>query len=263
MKFLLSLLLLLVSIPLLPAQEEEGTTRRLRFLPVGDAPPFRQEIRNGVRYELPPPAGSVPPERVQLSWQEEEGPRQEIPLPESQSTGPGLPLRLNHLSPSVEIPAAAGRLHLEAGGDWHQLALPAGDDLLVVLFRDPEEGTWRKARAVRVPEAPNAFRAGDLRFINVAPAPLRIVIGEQEQFELAAGRTEVKSLGYSQGTPTRVGYQDPRRGWQRLWSSALVQNQGERSTIVVYFADGERPRKPLKLVTLRERAQPLPRQRGE
>ena len=46
------------------AKKEEKRT--LRFLPCGDMPPFRQEIRDGVRYELEAEPGSVPPYQIQV-----------------------------------------------------------------------------------------------------------------------------------------------------------------------------------------------------
>ena len=42
---------------LLPAvaEPESKPARHARFFAVGESPPFRQEIRDGVRYELDPP----------------------------------------------------------------------------------------------------------------------------------------------------------------------------------------------------------------
>ena len=52
--------------------ERKRPPRNLRILPVGESPPYRQEIRDGVRYELPPPPGSVPPMEVSFVASETE-----------------------------------------------------------------------------------------------------------------------------------------------------------------------------------------------
>ena len=46
--------------------QEKNGPRELRLLPVGDMPPFRQEIRDGVRYELEPDPGSEPPQMISI-----------------------------------------------------------------------------------------------------------------------------------------------------------------------------------------------------
>lgn len=237
------------------SQEKVVAERALRLLAVGDSPPFRQEIRNGIRYELPPSEGSVPPVRVQVGVLDAEGAEQKSEYELDNPDKPGLALRLNGLTARVTVPGAALTIRLMSEGEvWHRIDLPEGGDYLLILWRDPKEGNWGKARSRLVPDGGTQFRAGDLRFINVGPVATKIVIGEQERFELEPGKVMVRSLGISQGTPSEVAYEDPRKGWRRLWSSALVQNRGERSTIVVYLADGEKPRRPLKLIALRERA---------
>jgi hypothetical protein len=58
---------LLFLLPLLAglAAAQEAPTASLRLLALGELPPFRQEIRDGVRRELDPPAGSVPPRMLE------------------------------------------------------------------------------------------------------------------------------------------------------------------------------------------------------
>ncbi|MEM9237940.1 MAG: hypothetical protein AAGB14_14295, partial [Verrucomicrobiota bacterium] len=69
MRWFLFLLLMLPG-SLTWAEEGEETKpppRQMRLLTVGERPPFRQEIRDGVRYELPPPPGSLPPVELEVS----------------------------------------------------------------------------------------------------------------------------------------------------------------------------------------------------
>jgi hypothetical protein len=50
--------------------------RKLRIPAVGVLPPFRQAVENGVRREVPPVEGSVPPRNVKLIWSKEEDRRE-------------------------------------------------------------------------------------------------------------------------------------------------------------------------------------------
>ncbi len=241
-------------------QEKAPPLRTIRLLAVGDPPSFRQEIRDGVRYEVAPPKGSVPPVKVEVSAVNGEGVEQKSEYELKNAAKPGLRLKLNQISTRLSVPDVELNIRLiEEGRSWHHLRLPEGGDFLVVLWRDPKVKNWSKARSILVKDGGPDFQAGDLRCINVSPADLGFMFGEKDRFEVAGGQTVFKSLGISEGIPTRVMYQGPKGRWQRLWSSALVQNRGERSTVVVYFADGKKPRKPVKLITLRDRALPFPR----
>lgn len=75
---------------------------------------------------------------------------------------------------------------------------------------------------------------------------------------MPAGETATKKLGVASCIETLAQYRDPEKGWTKLWSIALVQNRGERTTVLVYAADGVKPRQPLKLLALRERTAPAP-----
>ena len=58
-------------VPAPPAGGTRRPPRHLRVLAVGESPPYRQEVRDGVRYEMPPPPGSAKaPLRIArgLSW---------------------------------------------------------------------------------------------------------------------------------------------------------------------------------------------------
>ena len=80
--------------------------RTLRLLAVGDAPAFSQEIRDGVRHELPPPEGSVPPSRVELSAANSDGEEQKSEYELKSEETPGLRLKLNQVSRRLKVPEA-------------------------------------------------------------------------------------------------------------------------------------------------------------
>lgn len=223
-------------------QRKEIPPRDLRFLAVGDTPPFRQEIRDGVRYELDAPPGSLPPRKLEL--QVEGGKAEQCTL------------ILGRPSARVEVPGIELTAILNEGGQrWHGIRVPEGGDYLSVIWRSPETNSWDQAYSLLVPDG-ESFEAGQARFINVAPVPIRVLMSGGKPFEIAPGKTETVELKPLTANPTRVVYQSRDGRWRRLWSSALNQNRGERSTVVVYQADGEKPRAPLKLLSIREKVNP-------
>lgn len=236
--------------PALEAQE----TRTLRFLAVGEPPPFRQEVRDGVRYELSAPEGSAPPSRIEVQALNEEGEEEEQEYEVQELEKPGILLQLNRFSRRVKVSTAELEVRIrDEGKAWHSCKLPeGGEDYLLVLWRDPQEKKWTKAKSILLPDGPTAFKEGGARFINVASRNLGVSMGETS-FRMRPGGSVTKNLGISKGLQTRVFYEDERGRAKRVWSSALVQNKRERTTVVVFFADGRKPRKPLKLISLREK----------
>ena len=90
--------------------------RHVRFMAVGEPPPFRQEVRDGIRYELEPPAGSIPPREVVLGFGGDDS--------------AAVPLRLGRISPSLKVPAGTGPLLLNR----REAAEGADDDAIQQLM---------------------------------------------------------------------------------------------------------------------------------
>jgi hypothetical protein len=220
--------------------------RQVRFLPVGDLPPFRQEIRDGVRYELEPPAGSIPPREVMLGFGEEA-------LQAS-------PLSLGRVTEPLKAPAGAGPLLVRRKNDaaeaepWLKLQRPEEGDFLVMLWRDPEKGTWEQARSLVLPDSREAAPAGSVRVVNLAPVTVGVVFGG-EKIALQAGKTYQRPVAVGKETEIQLGAVDAKGTLTRFHSGVVFQNPGERTLVVIYRADGVQPRRPLKAVIQRE---PLP-----
>ena len=118
-------------------QEEKEPECRIRFLAVGNSPPFRQEIRDGVRYELPPPPGSIPPRRLRLEREVSDGEMEEFG---------NVTLKLGSVSNSVTFSASGDRpirLREEGAADpWVSIPFPGEGSFLVILRRDSRARTW-------------------------------------------------------------------------------------------------------------------------
>lgn len=226
------------------AEPEPTSTREVRFLTVGELPTFRQIVTDGVRYEQEPPAGSIPPREVLLGFAQD----QAMPVP----------LHLGRISPPIKAPAGGGELWLrrqDAGGDaepWLKLARPEAGDFLVVLWRDAQAGTWDKVHSLVLPDGASSRPAGAVRFVNVSPVDVRVVIGN-DKLVLQAGKSFPRSIPASGEQSFQILLTDRTGNWKPLHSGVITQNRGERSLVLVYRADGESPRRPLKVNVQRER----------
>ena len=245
MKFLLRCLLMASFViplrgePEKEKEKEKKTPRTLRILPLGETPPFEQEVRDGVRYELEPPAGSIPPREVSLAV--------------GKLSIPGLRLSIGRISMPVKLPNGTDTImvNLPDNSPWLSLTPSETGNMLVLVWRDPDK-KWDKPRSLLLPDGPE-FRAGSLRLSNLSPVEIRFIIGE-EKFALAPGRFHAFPIALGKDVPVQIAWVDGSGNARQIYSSAIVQNEGERGELIVYRADGEQPRLPFKVMPLREKA---------
>lgn len=251
MRFLFFLLLLLSGFRVLHAEDEAKPIklppRQMRVLTVGEAPPFRQEIRDGVRIQLPAPPGSLPPVELDVMIASEKVREKELG---------GLRLRIGSISAPVTVPGGEVPLVLrlpKAGKDnqpWHRFQCPESGDFIIVMWRDRRINSWDKPSAYVMPAN---LPAGQASMINVAPAPVAVVydaerIALSPLLPLMRPLKPGKPLGFQVGLPKG-------NTLQRLISRSLEQQPGQHSIVVFYRADGEKPRSPLGIEVIRLKAE--------
>ena len=249
MKAIFVLFLLCGAIGNAVAKDKADThERHVRFLAVGEAPPFRQEIREGVRYELEPPAGSIPPREVVCGF-------------EGDDTNT-VKIRLGQISGALKVPPGKGPLILRQVGEngkstpWLQFACPESGDFLVLLWRASPQATWAGVKSLVLPDNLTAAPASGVRVINLAPVDVGVVIGD-EKLLLGAGRMIQRQLPEKSERVFEVKSDDDKGNLQRVYAGVISQNPGERGLVIVYRADGLTPRRPVKVSVLREPA-PVP-----
>ncbi|MCW1925095.1 hypothetical protein OKA05_21215 [Luteolibacter arcticus] len=226
-----------------PAKPPVVAGRHVRFLPVGDLPPYRQEIRNGVAYELEPPAGSIPPRQVMVGFGEEK--KDAVPLLLGQVTQP-------LSAPDGEGPMLVRRRDdAEDAEPWMKVNRPETGDFLVLLWRDSSKGDWTTTRSLVLPDSAEAAPAGRVRIVNLSPVTVGVVFGG-ERVKLEAGKFYQRAVPVGKDTEFQLGAVDRAGDLQRFHSGSIFQNPGERSLVVIYRADGVQPRRPLKAVIHRE-----------
>jgi len=233
--------LVMVGIPAISAEPAADKDRYARFLAVGDSPPFRQVIRDGVRYEVEPPLGSIPPREMIVGFGGEN----------THTT----PLRLGRPSPRVAVPTGEGPLQLWQAGDapddppWLTLKRPAAGDFLVLFWRKPAAESWQQASAMTLPETP----AGMARIINLFPSAVSIEWGG-ENLTLRSGRGVLRPVKQDAPVTLRIMSRDPQGAMTRYYSGVVSAAAGERSLVAIHRADGVAPRRPLKVAVMREPA---------
>jgi len=226
-----------------PEKEAKVAGRNVRFLPVGDLPPFQQEIRNGVAYELEPPAGSIPPRQVMVGFGDEKK--------------DAVPLLLGRITDPLSAPAGEGPMQVRKLEDapeaepWLKVNRPETGDFLVLLWRDSSKGNWSQARSLVLQDSPDVAPAGRVRMVNLSPVPVAVVFGG-EQIKLEAGKFYQRSVPVGKDTEFQLGAVTRAGGLDRFHAGTIFQNPGERSLVVIYRADGVQPRRPLKAVVHRE-----------
>lgn len=227
----------------------QGGAREVRFLPVGDIPPFRQEIRDGVAYEQEPPPGSIPPRELVMG------------------SGPDareMPLSLGRVSEARKVPGGKGPLVLrkkgagEESAPWLDLERPEEGDFLVILWRDAKTKSWEAPRALVLPDGPGVAPAGSVRVVNVTPVSIAIIF-EGSRIALPPGKTWQRAVESGKEASIQIGAVDASGNLRRIHAGSVFQNPGERTLVTVYRADGVDPRRALKAVVQREPVDPAKR----
>lgn len=242
-------LLLLAWLSAPSALYAQGGAREVRFLPVGDIPPFRQEIRDGVAYEQEPPPGSIPPRELVMGSGPDAG---------------EMPLSLGRVSEARKVPGGKGPLVLRRKGEseesapWLNLERPEEGDFLVVLWRNAETKSWEAPRALVIPDGAGVAPAGSVRVVNVSPVRIAIVF-EGSRIALPPGKTWQRTVESGKEASIQIGAVDASGNLRRIHAGSVFQNPGERTLVTVYRADGVDPRRPLKAVVQREPVDPAKR----
>jgi hypothetical protein len=217
--------------------------RALRLLPLGEPPPFEQEVRDGIRYELEPKAGSIPPREVMVGEGE---------------TARAIRLNLNRASETVPLPPGTAPLVLRKPASaaepqpkpWLTLRPPETGDLLALVWRDRGK-LWAEPRVLLLPDSAEVFPAGRLRIINLLPFEAALIIGTDNAV-VAPGKAAIRGVAVGKDLPFHVAYRDPAGKLQRFHSSAILLNAGERGQVVIYRADGESSRRPARVMVVNE-----------
>lgn len=226
---------------------EAGEEISLRVLTVGNRAPFIQEVRDGVRHEVDPPEGSLPPRKVSVGiLSPEEG--------AEEADGKLLNLRLGEVSaparlPAPETPAVALR-DVDSGRPWLKQGLSGSGATLLVVWRAGK--TWEKTRSLALDDSPAAVPAGSCRVVNVAPVEMKLIWGEK-RYRLPPGKNVVlrKPAG-PVGTPLVILHPDAAGELKPCLSTTVEADERSRRQWIVFRADRADARQPIQVLPLAE-----------
>ncbi|KAB2641361.1 MAG: hypothetical protein DVB25_02025 [Verrucomicrobia bacterium] len=223
--------------------------RGLRLLPLGEPPPFRQEVRDGVRYELEPALGSIPPRQIRFG---------------AGAAATLVRLNLGRASEVLKIPGGSDPVVFRdatapddpALRPWLTIIAPDTGNVLAVIWREPGS-RWNLPRSLVFADSAAALPAGSLRIVNLLPVEAALVFGDNRLI-LQPGKSLVKSLSVGTDLAIQIAFKNSSGQYQSFYSGAVLLNPNERAQIFIHRADGEKPRCPAKVVIFNEIAPPLP-----
>lgn len=231
--------------PLAAQEKPARPDRLLRILPVGEMPPYREKIVNGVRQEQPPLPGTVPPREVTAVL----GGKQD---------GSAIRLYLDRMSASIPVRPGAMLLHESSAAGpnakpWAKLTVPSRASHALSIFWSDRKEKWQKARSLTLQDDVASFPAGSVRFVNVSPLSALIEF-RGKKVTLMPGKLYSLRAGVLSQEGLIVRMKDTRGRVRPIFQAAVTQRRPERSTVVIYRADGEKPRRNGKVRVLTEPA---------
>ena len=224
---------------------QDNPPKHIRFLPLGELPAWKEELKDGVRKGLKPPPGSVPPEDTGLL-------SGDVPIP--------FKMTLRAFTDVLTIAPTTPKLEIRKGKDtsatpWITAGRPAAPLSLGVLFRDPATMSWNNPKMLLLKDDPSSFKAVQIRFVNVSDKTVLVKFGGGA-FGIAPGKTAIKSIKEGQN-PILVGYLEGKTQ-KEIWENQIkvlskqrvqcffykAQNPRATGAVRFYFAPEPMPRVP-------------------
>lgn len=219
----------------------------LRVLTLGNRAPFTQEVRDGVRHEVDPPEGSLPPREVTLG----------IASPADAATEPGaeqLNLRLGEVSTALSMPRPDPPVvtlrDRETNRIWLKQGLAAAQSTLLIVWRSGK--TWDQTRCLALDDSPEAVPHGSCRVVNVAAVEVKLIWGTQ-RYRLLPGRNLVLRFPEaSKDVPLEILYPDAAGTLRPCLSTTAEADPANRRQWFVFRADRADARTPVQVLPLSE-----------
>lgn len=226
---------------------QDAPTATLRLLPLGELPPFRQEIRDGVRRELDPPVGSIPPRVLEAGLPSES---------DMEVKPPAFLVQLSMTTPSARVFPSEGLVKLRQpdGEVWLEVPCPAGSRTLAVLWRPGD--TWQKPQVLALPDLEPDHDPREFRFVNVAPQVVGIVFGDR-RYQLASGKSVSLTLpAGSGGASVAILFADAGGALKPCFSAIAEPRDGMATQYFIHRSDGEAPRRPVTVTPITSQLTP-------
>ncbi len=236
---------------------EENPPKYLRFITLGERAPWREELVDGVRKGLKPPAGSEPPQLTSLVSGD-----QAIPFK----------MVLRAFTPILTMAGSTENLEIRTGegasaAPWITRAKPTAPLSLGVLYRDSNTMSWNNPKLLLLEDDQTSFKPGEIRFVNISEKPLEIRLGavptdptERIKFEfLSVGPGEFKVISIKEGL-NRIGVSYLERGSEGgrrlVWDNQFRVLSNQRVNCFFYKAQDAKATGPVRY---RYAPEPMPK----
>ena len=221
------------------ASAQEIPIQKLRLLPLGDPPPFRQTVRDGVRYELDAPEGALPPARLVL-----EGMVTAVNVPTH-----SLRMTLGRATADLLAPQAKVSLSLlkEDGGVWAKVSPHTSGCSLILLWKSG--GSWSDVGHLALDDSQAVHADYSFHFTNVTAVKMGVILG-QEKLLLDPKSTFTRII--NKNTLCRIVYILPGNKVKTCFQSELSGSVGTHQRLIVYPTNSPTSRNPAKVLTMVE-----------
>jgi hypothetical protein len=169
-----------------------------------------------------------------------------------------LRLRLGQASTPISIPEPkSGRvaIELENGSKWLDLSLHPSGASLALVWKGAKG--WHEASALVIPDDASIRTEGNVIFSNITASPMALVVGGKK-IRLDPGKTFARKVEPDSGPISLEIHYPTTSGQLRLCHSSMLESaRGHNRRLIIYAADGRKPRSPFKVLQFEERV-PVP-----
>jgi len=223
----------------LSVSAQEIPMQKIRMLPLGDPPPFQQAVRDGVRYELDAPEGTLPPAKVIL---------------EGAVTAPNVPthpcrLTLGRATGDLTAPLAKQILGLQRddGGIWTRVRPHASGSSLILLWKSGN--SWNEVGHLALDDGKAVQKDHAIHFTNVTAVKMGVILGE-EKLLLEPRSTFTRVI--HKATPCRIVSMLSGNQSKTFFQSELTGSAGSHQRLIVYPTNSSTSRSPAKVLMMTE-----------
>jgi len=230
--------------------QERVPDKHVRFIPLGELPVWKEDLKGGIRVQRKAPPGALPPSEVSYVYRDRVKSmrlslRSFTDMASFSGKGEGILLR--------EGKGEEAKAFLKAG-------MPASTKSLGVLFRDNTKMTWDDPKMLLLKDDADAFPVGQMRFVNVSDRTVVVQMAGAKPFGLAAGKVAMKPIKEG-STGIKVGYVTEDGSKKAIWQNNVKVQKGQRVQCFFYKAQGKKPRDAVKFHSVPESVPATPRVR--
>jgi hypothetical protein len=235
-----------------PALEGKTPPHEMRILTVGNRLPFRQELRNGIRYELDPPEGSLPPSEVRVGFESNN---------EEQNAKSSARIRLGEVSPPLKFPVPeSGSIQIRDSQNkpWLNTKISSAGASLVVVWKTGQK--WDEVGSLTLDDSSTAIPEKAVRIVNASHLQIGVVFGKS-RYRLLPATSHVLSMEPgATAAKMEILYAEPGGKTESLKAvlrTTVTNETAIRRQWIVHRSDQPGARHPLGIIPVFEPRQPI------